>query len=142
MSTRTPPKMLTADELLQPINQPTRPEWGRLAPRRALAAFLQRSKLRADAIGGFCRGAIVDHTFPTSDPTRVLRYLATRGATSEVLATARATIKEYRAWEREGFEIELHEVERVNPERALAIRESLHESRKIVERLYAEDAQA
>ncbi len=120
--------------------------WGLSGARtgrpRTLAKFVHdAAQLRDDRVGRLCRHMRADG-FPLDDPTRILRNLALRNAPNEWRAAAREMIREFCAWEREGFEADLREVERVNLERARALRESLHESRKVVERLYAQDRDA
>jgi YozE SAM-like fold len=123
------------------FKRPEPPSWGTMPPDRGLGRFLNLQRERDDAVGSFARQAHSDASFPT-DPTTILRYLAVCGAPSEILATAREAVREYRAWWRAGFEDVLRVIADANPERAAQLRERHHEAMKITERLYAEDAQA
>jgi len=131
----------TTDEF--PANAATTPPWcERARTRLTLERFMHLNKNRDDEVGQFSREALADPEFPMTDPTRVLRHLATCIATSQVLAAARKTITEYRRSFNQSIEAEIKDVEFTNPERAMAMRESIHESRKITERLYDEDAKS
>ena len=109
---------------------------------RTLARFVHNAaQVRDDQVGRLCR-LLQKDDFDLADPTTLIRRLALCCAPTEWLAAACELIRDYRRWHDEGVEAEFREVERVNPERARVLRESLHESRTIVARHYDEDAKA
>jgi hypothetical protein len=108
---------------------------------RGFLRFAHAQKNCDNEIGVFCRWALADSEFPR-DATTILRHLATRTVTSEILAAARKAVAAYRAWFNDSIEAEIREIEFTNPARAKEVRESLQESRKATERLFAADAQA
>ena len=125
---------------------PEPPVWGPPGQRSGVPVsfpkFLaEAARTRDDAVGRFARQAKRDPSFPT-DPTTVLRYLARGFAPSETLAAARALLKEFRAAEHSALERDVLEVQRINPGRAAALREALHESRGMSDRLFIADSQA
>ena len=125
---------------------PEPPIWGppglRLGTPVTFPKFLAKvARVREDEVGRFARMAERDPSFPR-DPTTILSYLARHFTPSATLAVARALVKEFRADERSALERDISEVARANPERAAALREALHESRTMVDRLYVEDSRA
>jgi hypothetical protein len=106
----------------------------------------EAAQTRDDEVGRLCRRIknITDPIppFPYNEPWRVNRYFGSNLASSSTLATARKLVAEFRKWHLEGFELDLAEVARVNPDRAAQLREDRHESWKILDRLYEEDRNA
>lgn len=121
-----------------PASKATFPSWKRMPRDHDWPRFIQLQKNREDVIGQFCREALADRSFP-SDPTVILRYLAVHNAPADTLAAARKTIAEYRAWFNSALEAETRQIADVNISRAMALRESLHESTKRREREYKRD---